>query len=153
MRCKAGRISLPISTLPGPIPKQSSRNCSRTAKARLARTSGKCRASRALTSRTSRRVSATRSLITLSRAPIGRNQRPGASLAPDFHALLRREVQLLPRVDAERRIPRVDVAHGERTEWIGRMLVGGDDLAQIAVAHLARMRLAVGKEEALVAGQ
>src|SRR5687767_13475963 len=85
------------------------------------------------------------------RAPSLSPEGERGSGSPDAHALLGRQVQLVALLDPERIVPRVEVAHRQRAEVPRRMAVGGDALAQLRLAVLARPGLGVGDEEALVA--
>ena len=78
---------------------------------------------------------------------------PASLDLPDLHAILRRQVQLLARLDLERRIPLVKVAHRLRAELRWCVHVGGKALAQRIVAYLGTPGLAEGDEETLVAGE
>src|SRR6476469_9493562 len=75
----------------------------------------------------------------------------GAS-AVNLHALLRRQIELVARLDVERGIPGVEVAHGQRAILARRMAVGRDLLAERFLAGLLCPTLLEGDEEALVAG-
>ena len=43
---------------------------------------------------------------------------------PHPHPLLRRQVELVARFHSERRIPAIDIAHGQRTEHARRVAIG-----------------------------
>ena len=70
------------------------------------------------------------------RADRATDRREPLNRSPDFHALVRRQVQLLARLHVERRIPGVEIAHGLRAELAGGMAVGRDPAAQRLVADL-----------------
>src|SRR5690606_11783298 len=72
---------------------------------------------------------------------------------PDAHTLVGRQVELVAFLDAERIVPCVEVAHSQRAEVARSVAVGGDALAKLGVAELARPSLGVGDEEPLVAGE
>src|SRR5947209_1415922 len=83
----------------------------------------------------------------------GRDAWAATDLPPDLHPLVGREIELLPRLDVERRVPGVDVAHGNCAELIRRVRVGQHLLAERFGARLGGPALRESKEEALVAGQ
>src|SRR5215213_9747733 len=77
-----------------------------------------------------------------------------AILLPDADPLLGRQVHLVARLDVERLVPGVDVADDSVDPIFGRAVrVGQEPLAKGALADLRAPALAVGDEEALVAGQ
>src|SRR4051812_20915391 len=80
-----------------------------------------------------------------------RRARPFAS--PDPHPLARREVQLLARLDGERVVPGVLVAHRIRPVFGRGVPVRDDALAQGGLADLLPPALRVADEELLIAGE
>jgi hypothetical protein len=94
-------------------------------------------------------------LFSATRKKKGRSiERPFCFLSlPDPRALLRRQVELVARLDAEGGVPGVDIAgRADDPEVRRRMRVGRHLLLQRVVASLFLPALGEGQEEALVAG-
>ena len=68
------------------------------------------------------RASATLTPLAFGKSPLPQG---GRGLAPDLHALVGRQVQLLSRLHAEGRVPGVDVAHRLRAELLGGPVLRG----------------------------
>src|SRR6185369_6086291 len=74
--------------------------------------------------------------------------------SPHVHPLLRRQVQLVAGLDVERLVPGVEIADDAVDAILGRAVLVGQQLgAERAFALLGLPAVAVGDEEALVAGQ
>src|SRR5437764_10242712 len=73
--------------------------------------------------------------------------------SPYTHPLRRREVDLLARLDAECRVPRVEVAYRVGPILRRRMAVDDDPLPQRRLADLLPPALTEGDEEPLVGGE
>src|SRR5450631_153023 len=74
------------------------------------------------------------------------------ALLPDPHALLRWQVLRLSGLHLECFVPRIDIAHRQRTVFIWRMLILEQPPAQRGLAHLGAIRLCIGNEKTLIAG-
>jgi hypothetical protein len=53
---------------------------------------------------------------------------------PDVHALIRRQVHLLSRLDGKGRVPRIDIAHLRAAPFTRRVRIGGQRLAHVIFA-------------------
>src|SRR4029077_5952397 len=88
------------------------------------------------------------------RAGQGALHRSAARSSPDAHALIRRQVQFLPRPHIESAVPGVDVAnHAVDAEVRWAVRIARDLRAQVLIALLLPPDLRPGKEEALIAGE
>ena len=68
--------------------------------------------------------------------------------SPDAYAVRAREMETLARLDVERAVPRIEVAHGVGAVFIERMAIGEQDLARELLAIRAPPVLSVAEEEA-----
>src|SRR5579875_2885967 len=106
-----------------------------------------------------RRLSRRRRIPGTSRSPrpsatLRANGWRGSSIAPDADPLVRRQVQLVARLDVERRIPRAEIAHDAVDPILLRAVRIAEQLRALGI--LARLALpggGEGEEEALVAGE
>src|ERR1700719_5309350 len=94
------------------------------------------------------------------RQPITRASSPDSSMfmdafprSPHAYAIRGREVQLLARFDAERVIPRVEVAHRVGGFLVRCVAVGDDPLAQRGLADLLAPALREAQQEQLRAAE
>src|SRR5579884_694785 len=78
----------------------------------------------------------------------------GGSELPDVDPLVRREIQLVARLDVERLVPGVDIPNDAVHPILARAVLVGDDLLALGVLALLLLPgLGPGDEEALIAGQ
>jgi len=73
--------------------------------------------------------------------------------SPHAYAIRGREVQVLARFDAERLIPRVEVAHRVGAILVRCVAVGDDPLAQRGLADLLTPALREAQEEQLLSAE
>src|SRR5205085_11514838 len=78
----------------------------------------------------------------------------GYAKSPDVNALLRRQIELVARLDVERLVPGVDVPDDAVHAILARAVLIGDDLLTLGIFTLLFLpRLGVGNEEALITCQ